>query len=135
MARIILGTMKRRASALVPVVVAAAALLLLPGPAQARPAFGYGPIDAATTQRMLGSSWRRGGPVGLAGLRLLTVRHWGFDGRVHRGRLVGHEDSARGMVRVLRRLFRLHFPIRRMRLVDAYGADDRRSMAADNTSA
>lgn len=32
-------------------------------------------------------------------------------------------------------LYRQHFPIRRMHLVDAYGADDRRSMAADNTSA
>ena len=39
------------------------------------------------------------------------------------------------MVRAMRRLFRLHFPIRRMRLVDAYGADDHRSMDADNTSA
>ena len=103
--------------------------------AEARPAFSYGPIDAATRERMTGVSWRPGCPVGLADLRLLKVRHWGFDGRVHRGRLVVHEDSARGLVRVLRRLFRLHFPIRRMRLVDAYGADDHRSMAADNTSA
>jgi hypothetical protein len=39
------------------------------------------------------------------------------------------------MLRVMRRLHRLGFPIRRMRLVDAYGADDHRSMAADNTSA
>jgi hypothetical protein len=34
-----------------------------------------------------------------------------------------------------RELYRLRFPIRRMRLVDAYGADDHRSMDADNTSA
>ncbi len=101
----------------------------------ARPGFSYGPIDAATKQRMIGVSWRRGCPVGLADLRLLKVRHRGFDGRVHRGRLVVHKDSARGMLRVMSRLFQLHFPIRRMRLVDAYGADDRRSMAADNTSA
>jgi hypothetical protein len=101
----------------------------------ARPAFSYGPIDAATKQRMIGVSWHRGCPVGLGDLRLLKVRHWGFDGEVHRGRLVVHEDSARGMVRVLRNLFRHHFPIRRMRLVDAYGADDHRSMNADNTSA
>jgi hypothetical protein len=33
------------------------------------------------------------------------------------------------------RLYHLHYPIRRMRLVDAYGADDHRSMAADNTTA
>ncbi len=35
----------------------------------------------------------------------------------------------------MHRLFRLHFAIRRMRLVDAYGSDDNRSMNADNTSA
>jgi D-alanyl-D-alanine carboxypeptidase len=106
-----------------------------PAPLAGRPGFQFGPIDAATKQRMVGVSWRPGCPVGLHDLRLLKVRHWGFDGRVHRGRLVVHEDSARGMVRVLRRLFRVHFPIRRMRLVDAYGADDHRSMDADNTSA
>ena len=35
----------------------------------------------------------------------------------------------------MRALYRLRFPIRQMRLVDAYGADDHRSMDADNTSA
>jgi hypothetical protein len=100
-----------------------------------RTGFQLGPIDAATRQRMTGVSWRPGCPVGLDRLRLLEVRHWGFDDRAHRGRLVVNRDSAPGMLRVMRRLFRLHFPIRRMRLVDAYGADDHRSMDADNTSA
>jgi D-alanyl-D-alanine carboxypeptidase len=92
-------------------------------------------IDTATRQRMTGVSWHPGCPVGLGELRLLTLSHWGFDGQVHRGRLVVHRDHARGMLQVMHRLFRLRFPIRRMRLVDAYGADDRNSMAADNTSA
>lgn len=92
-------------------------------------------IDPQLRQRMTGVSWRPGCPVGFARLRLLRVTHWGFDGKVRRGRLVVHRDSARGMLRVMRELHRLRFPIRRMRLVDAYGADDRRSMAADNTSA
>ena len=92
-------------------------------------------IDAATRERMSGVSWHRGCPVGFAGLRLLTVSHWGFDGGVHRGRLVVNRDAAAGMLRAMRSLFRLHFPIRQMRLVDAYGGDDHRSMAADNTSA
>ncbi len=92
-------------------------------------------IDAATRQRMSGVSWRPGCPVGFADLRLLSVTHWGFDGRVHRGRLVVHREYAAAMVRTMRSLFRLRYPIRQMRLVDAYGADDRRSMDADNTSA
>ncbi len=106
-------------------------------PAAAAPAFSgtIHRIGPATKERMTGVSWRPGCPVGPRDLRLLKLRHWGFDRRVHRGRLVVHRDSARAMVRVMRRLFALRFPIRRMRLVDAYGADDRRSMAADNTSA
>jgi D-alanyl-D-alanine carboxypeptidase len=91
-------------------------------------------IDAPMRERMTGVSWHRGCPVGFAGLRLLTVRHWGFDGRAHQGRLVVHRDSARPMLSAMRSLYGLRFPIRRMRLVDAYGADDHRSMAADNTS-
>ncbi len=92
-------------------------------------------IDAETRERMTGVSWRPGCPVGFADLRLLTVSHWGFDGEPRRGRLVVHREQARPMLRVMRRLYALRFTIRRMRLVDAYGADDRRSMAADNTSA
>jgi D-alanyl-D-alanine carboxypeptidase len=94
-----------------------------------------GRIDAATRERMAGVSWHRGCPVGFGELRLLAVSHWGFDGGVHRGRLVVNRDAAAGMLRAMRRLFQLHYPIRQMRLVDAYGADDHRSMAADNTSA
>ncbi len=92
-------------------------------------------IDAETRARMTGVSWHRGCPVGFAGLRLLSISHWGFDGRVHRGRLVVNRDSAAGMLDVMRKLYRLRYPIRQMHLVDAYGADDHRSMAADNTSA
>jgi poly-gamma-glutamate synthesis protein (capsule biosynthesis protein) len=91
-------------------------------------------IDPATRARMRWS-WRPGCPVGLADLRLLRVDHWGFDRRVHRGELVVHRDQARRVLGVLERLFRVGYPIRRMRLVDDYRADDDRSMAANNTSA
>jgi hypothetical protein len=92
-------------------------------------------IGPELRQRMTGVSWHPGCPVGLHNLRLLKLSVWGFDNRVHRGRLVVNEDAARPMLTVMRRLFQLRFPIRRMRLVDAYGADDHRSMEADNTSA
>lgn len=93
------------------------------------------PLDAMTRTQMTGASWHAGCPVALGDLRLLRVNFWGFDGLVHRGRLVVHEDQAIRVRRVLELLFDARFPIRRMRLVDAYGADDDRSMAADNTSA
>jgi hypothetical protein len=80
-------------------------------------------------------SWRPGCPVPLSDLRLVTVRRWGFDGKVRTGKLIVHEDVAADIVTVMRTLFEARFPIRRMRLVDAYGASDFRSIEADNTSA
>ena len=54
---------------------------------------------------------------------------------MHTGQLVVAERAAPAIVGALRGLFAARFPIRRMELVERYGADDRRSMAADNTSA
>ncbi|MBD0339177.1 MAG: M15 family metallopeptidase [Thermoleophilia bacterium] len=112
-------------------VVAAAVLALAAPPFQADVA----PIGAELRRTMTGSSWRPGCPVGLRDLRLVAARHWGFDGRVRSGRLVVHRTAAQPIVRVLRRLYERRFPIRRMRLVDAYGGSDFRSIEADNTSA
>src|SRR5882757_6616234 len=89
-------------------------------------------IGPELRQRMTGVSWHPGCPVGLDRLRLLKLSVWGFDGRLQRGRLVVNEDAARPILTVMHRLFDLRFPIRRMRLVDAYGAVDDRSMEADN---
>jgi hypothetical protein len=84
---------------------------------------------------MNGVSWHPGCPVHLRALRLVTLRYWGFDRRAHRGRLVVHRDVAEKVVGIFRRLYQASFPIRQMRLVDYYGADDRTSMEQDNTSA
>ncbi len=84
---------------------------------------------------MTGVSWRPGCPVALRDLRVVTARHWGFDGRQHTGRLIVHRDVAADVASVLRRLHAARFPIRRMVPVDTYGASDFRSIEADNTSA
>ncbi len=93
------------------------------------------PIPPALRAQMIGVSWRRGCPVGLGDLRLLTLTYRGFDGRAHTGRLVASRDAASALVAVFRRLYAARFPIRRMEPVDRYGGDDYRSIEADNTSA
>ena len=92
-------------------------------------------IDGAQAKRITGVSWRPGCPVALHDLRLLTLSHWGFDGRSRTGRLIVHRDVARELVQVFRDLYAARFPIRRMIPVDAYGGSDFRSIEADNTSA
>ena len=93
-------------------------------------------VPSAVRRRMTGSSHDPATcPVGFADLRLLTMRYVGFDGRPHIGQMVVHRRHARDLVNVFRELYEARFPIRRMQLVDAYGGDDNRSMAADNSSA
>lgn len=118
--------------------VAAALLAASPSPADADdPPFRarIQRIDARTRRLMTGRSWHRGCPVAISDLRLVSLRFWGFDRAAHHGRVVVHRRYAGEIVRVFRRLYRARFPLRRVRLVDRYGADDLRSMKADNTSA
>ncbi len=105
--------------------------------AAAAPAFRgtVAPLGSALRVRMTGVSWHEGCPVALRDLRLVTVSRWGFDGKARTGKLVVHEDVAAGVLAVMRKLFEARYPIRRMRLIDAYGASDFRSIEAGNTSA
>ncbi len=68
-------------------------------------------------------------------LAYVRLAHVTFDGGIGEGELVVAADLAIRAVAVFRRLYRLGFPIRGMRLVDDFGASDDRSMAADNSSA
>lgn len=80
------------------------------------------------------TSWHAGCPVARSALRLITMTYRGFDGRTHEGRLVVSVRVAPGVVRVFRTLYEAGYPIRRMVPIDAYGNDDNRSLAADNTA-
>ena len=92
-------------------------------------------IDPDTRALMVGSSWHRGCPVPIRALRQVRVTYVGLDDEVHHGRLVVHRRWADEVLDVFGRLYRHGFPIRRVRLVDRFGADDRSSMRHDNTSA
>jgi hypothetical protein len=93
------------------------------------------PLPPDVREAMTGVSWRPGCPVGLDDLALLELGHWGFDGQAHTGRLVVAARVADAVLDAFARIFAAGFPIERMEPVDAYGADDHRSMAANNTSA
>jgi hypothetical protein len=108
-----------------------------PAGAEGRPEYTatIKPLPHGVRAWMNGVSWHPGCPVHLRALRLVTLRYWGFDRQAHGGRLVVHRDVAEKVVGIFRRLYQASFPIRQMRLVDYYGADDRTSMEHDNTSA
>ena len=85
------------------------------------------------TQLKAEGFWRSGCPVGLSELRLVTVSHWGFDGRAHTGQLVVSARVAGPLERVFGQLYRLHFPIRHMTLADMYGPTRGRPRDGDVT--
>ncbi|HSL10431.1 MAG TPA: M15 family metallopeptidase [Actinomycetota bacterium] len=92
-------------------------------------------IPEPVRDQMVGSSWRPGCPVKLRDLRLVRLTHWNFSGDRTWGKLVVHEWFADEIARTFRKLYDVGFRIRKMHLVDRYGASDMRSMRADNTSA
>jgi len=87
------------------------------------------------TAASLGKSWHDGCPVGPDRLRALTVTYWGFDARAHTGTLIVATVAVSAMTEAWRRMYDARFPIRKVVPVSAYGGDDNKSMAADNTSA
>jgi D-alanyl-D-alanine carboxypeptidase len=87
------------------------------------------PLPAPLRAELKAGFWQPGCPVPLSRLRVLTVVHWGFDGRTHTGQLIVNEHAAAPLARVFRRLYELRFPIRHLRLADHYGPS--RSQPAD----
>ena len=87
------------------------------------------------TAAQLPHSWRPGCPVAPTQLRRLRFTYWGFDRRAHSGAVIARDAAMPDLVRVFRRLYASRFPLRRVRPIDAYGGNDERSLAADNTAA
>lgn len=106
----------------------------LPPPEGGRFRSTIGPVTPAIRQRM-GKTWSPRCPVGLDGLRYLTVSFRGFDGEAHTGELVVAAGVAADLVSVFAALFAADFPIEEMRLpttadVDAHPTGDGNNTAA-----
>ncbi|WP_085255106.1 M15 family metallopeptidase [Mycobacterium saskatchewanense] len=106
----------------------------------ASPSAGAPPAPAGATVEPvtaaeLGASWRPGCPAGPGQLRRVTLAHLGFDGRAHRGELIVNEDLVPEVTAIFESLYRLGYPVDKMRTVEKYpAADDEASMEDDNTS-
>jgi hypothetical protein len=73
------------------------------------------------TQLQQRGFWKRGCPVGLGDLRLLTVSHLGFDGATHQGELIVNKSATGPLSSAFRTMYRNRFPIRHMQFEDFYG--------------
>lgn len=86
-------------------------------------------------QRILGSSYQENDNISLPELRYLRVLHMGFDGKTYIGELIVNQSIAEDILEIMSQLYAQAYPIEKMVLIDAYGADDERSMSDNNTSA
>lgn len=84
--------------------------------------------------KMQGCSYPQGCEVPRSDLRYLELSYVNFEGHEHVGQMVCNRHIADDLLYIFRRLYEARYPIASMRLIDDYGADDARSMAANNTS-
>ncbi|ORW99649.1 peptidase M15 [Mycobacterium triplex] len=103
--------------------------------ASATPAPAAATVEPVTAAE-LGATWRPECPVEPGQLRRVDVAYIGFDGQTLRGDLIVHEDLVPDVIAIFEKLYRLRYPVEKIRTVDHYSdANDELSMEDNNTSA
>ena len=96
--------------------------------------FSQEPLPDGVFARMRGYSYPEDCSVARSELRYLRVIHYDVDGRVRMGELVCNRAIADDLLAIFHELYRQRYPIHSLRLIDDFGADDERSMRANNSS-
>ncbi len=103
----------------------------------------YGGLDRCFTSaaisdklfsRIKGKSYKANCTTPRSDLRHVRALHYNNKGEILIGEMICHKYIAQDLVEIFRALFNERYPIERMVLVDEYGADDERSMRANNSS-
>lgn len=68
-------------------------------------------------------------------LSYLEIPYYDFNGNVQTGEMIVHRQLADEVLLIFQDLYNIQYPIEKMELVDNYGADDWKSIEANNTSA
>lgn len=97
--------------------------------------FTYRKIDNEIASRMKGKSYKEGAKISMKELRYLQITYIDFDGNVQSGEMIVNKKIAKRTLKVFYQLYKIKYPIAKMKLVDEYDADDEASMADNNTSA
>lgn len=97
--------------------------------------FTYQNLDEEVIRRIRGKSYKKGAKISFGELRYLKMRYVDFDGNVQDGEMIVNKKIAKKTLKVFYRLYKIAYPIQKMKLIDEYGADDEESMADNNTSA
>ncbi len=98
-------------------------------------AFHADTIPTAVKQRMIGNSYpEEGTEIELSELRYLKLLYYDYNGRVRHGEMVCNKAIAADLIAIFKELYKAKYPLASVRLIDDFGGDDERSMAANNSS-
>lgn len=100
-------------------------------------AFYYTPLTDDIRQRITGKSYpdtQEPLQISYDDLAYVHVLHYDFDAQVQEGELICNQAIAQDLTDIFRELYDNEYPIEKIRLIDAYDADDEASMADNNTS-
>ena len=66
--------------------------------------------------------------------RLINVRYYSFDSKLHEGQVLIHKDLADDLRQIFQEIEASHFPVAKVVPIERYGWSDDASVKADNTS-
>ena len=89
--------------------------------------------DELYTRIVQGGSYVENPVIRRDDLRHLRLLHYDGNGKVCEGELICHKSIAQDLTEIFQELYRQKYPIQHVGLIDDYGADDERSMRANNT--
>lgn len=96
--------------------------------------FSYSKLTKGIKKRINGVSYKKNKYITFDDLRYVRVKYYNYKGKEKEGELIVNKLIAKDIAEIFYELYEIKYPIRRIRLVDEYDADDNKSMAADNTS-
>lgn len=93
------------------------------------------PISSEMLEAMeKGNTWSKTALVPAERLRLLTIKHFDFQGREQPGEMVVLDVCEDAVLNIFKALYKKKFPIHQIKLMHHYNGDDHAAMADNNTS-
>ena len=80
------------------------------------------------------NSFNKSCPVSRDQLRVINLIHIDFDGGIKHGKLICNKKIAEDVAEIFKTLYKSSYPIESVKLIEEFGNDDVKSMAANNTS-
>lgn len=99
-----------------------------------RDGFTYSKIPKNIKKKMNGKSYHKNKYITYDDLRYVKVKYYNYKGKERTGELIVNKSIVKDVVAIFYELYEIKYPVRQIKLVDEYDADDNKSMAADNTS-